>query len=321
MSTTTIEAPLVVVCGATGAQGSSVAKHLLDNGGYRVRVLTRNVDSEKAQGKWFMSFGLYIANLTYLAFGKRGAEVVKCDLGDEEQVAAALSGAYAVFGVTNFWEHGEETETRQGKNLADSAKACGVKHFIWSSIPRVKNVVPRHWESKAIVNDYLHTIGVPTTTIFTSFYYENVWMFFPPKKLSDGTLLLDWFFPSEGRIPSFAVEDLGGWFMVALKNPEMWIGKSMTVCSELLTPRDYAEKLGNGIGAKIALKEQSYADFEAARPHVPEDLWLNIKGFWEQPNMWGDAIDESRRLYPASQTLETLSIRHKDKILASVVPA
>ncbi|CUA72038.1 NmrA-like family domain-containing protein 1 [Gallus gallus] [Rhizoctonia solani] len=292
---TTIKTPLIAVCGATGAQGSSVAKHLLDNGGYRVRVLTRNVDSEKAQGKWFMSFGLYIANLTWLALGKRGAEVVKCDLGDEEQVASALSGVYAVFGVTNFWEHGEEAEIRQGKNLADSAKACGVKHFIWSSVPRVKGIImPRHWESKAIVDDYPHALGVPTTTMFTSFYYENIWMFFVPKKLSDGTLLLDWFFPSEGPLPSFAAEDLGGWLMVSLKNPETWIGNIMTICSELLTPRDYAEKLSNGLGTTVTLKEKSYASFEAARPHVSEDVWLNIKAFWEQLNVLGGAVDESR---------------------------
>ncbi|CAE6437587.1 unnamed protein product [Rhizoctonia solani] len=80
--------PLITVCGATGAQGSSVAQYLLRDGGYRVRVFTRNVDTLKQQG----------------------AEVFICDLGEIDQVTAALDGAYAVFGLTNFWEHGEETE-------------------------------------------------------------------------------------------------------------------------------------------------------------------------------------------------------------------
>ncbi|KAH7332577.1 hypothetical protein B0J17DRAFT_678220 [Rhizoctonia solani] len=300
----TRESPLVVVCGATGAQGSSVAKHLFDDGGYRVRVLTRNIDSEKAQ-----------------VLGRQGAEVVKCDLGDKEQVTSALSGAYAVFGVTNFWEHGEAAEISHGKNLANAAKACGVKHFIWSSVPRVDGVVPRHWESKAIVNDYLHEIGVPTTTIFTSFYYENLWMFFLPKKLSDGTLVLDWFFPSECHLPSFAVEDLGAWVVIALKNPETWIEETMTTCSELLTPRDYAEVLSNGLGTKVTLKEVSYADFEAIRPHVSDDVWLNIKAFWDQPNVLGGKIDESRQLYPGFQDLEKFVKTHKERILAAATPA
>ncbi|KAF8749634.1 NmrA protein [Rhizoctonia solani] len=79
--------PLITVCGATGAQGSSVAQYLLRDGGYRVRVFTRNVDTLKQQG----------------------AEVFSCDLGEIDQVTAALDGAYAIFGLTNFWEHGEET--------------------------------------------------------------------------------------------------------------------------------------------------------------------------------------------------------------------
>jgi hypothetical protein len=34
-----------------------------------------------------------------------------------------MSGAYAVFGVTNYWERMEgEYEVQQGKNLADAAK-------------------------------------------------------------------------------------------------------------------------------------------------------------------------------------------------------
>ncbi|CAE6433870.1 unnamed protein product [Rhizoctonia solani] len=254
---TVAERPLVAVCGATGAQGSSVARYLLRDGGYKVRVLTRNPDSEKAQ-----------------ALKQQGAEVMHCDLGNKEQITAALRGAYAVFGLTNFWEVGEEAEVRQGKNLADAAKTCGVKHFLWSSCPHVDGEAPRHWESKCEVEKYLHELGVPTTTIFPSFYFENIWMFFPPKQASDGSLTLDWFFPSDVRIPSFSVEDIGAWFIIALKDPGTWIGKQMKLCSEILTPRDYAAKLGIGLDTKVVLKEVTLSEFEALRPHVPIDIWL-----------------------------------------------
>ncbi|KAG9100934.1 NmrA-like domain-containing protein 1 [Ceratobasidium sp. UAMH 11750] len=107
--------PIVAVCGATGAQGGSVARYLLQHGGYTVRALTRNPSSEKS-----------------LALKNQGAEIVSCDLGNREQVTNSLQDTYAVFGLTNFWEHGEEAEIKQGKILADAAKTCGVKHFIWS---------------------------------------------------------------------------------------------------------------------------------------------------------------------------------------------
>ncbi|GBB88257.1 hypothetical protein RclHR1_01480022 [Rhizophagus clarus] len=68
--------PLVIVSGATGAQGGSVASSLLDTGLYRVRALTRNTNSDKAK-----------------ALASKGAEVFKCDLSVREDVENALSGA------------------------------------------------------------------------------------------------------------------------------------------------------------------------------------------------------------------------------------
>jgi hypothetical protein len=34
-------------------------------------------------------------------------------------------------------------------------------------------------------------------------------MFFPLKKNPDGGFVLDWFFPSDVRLPSIAIEDFG----------------------------------------------------------------------------------------------------------------
>ncbi|KAH7335891.1 hypothetical protein B0J17DRAFT_719537 [Rhizoctonia solani] len=251
--------PLVVVCGATGAQGSSVVEYLLRDGGYRVRAVTRNPTSSAAQ-----------------ELKNRGAEIAMCDLGNLEQVTLALEDAYAVYGVTIvLWEHGEEAEIQQGKNLADAAKACGVRHFIWPSLPHVP-VEPRHWESKITVEKYLGEIGVPTTTILTPFFFENTYRVLPIKRLPDDTLCLDWFWPSDTLIPSFAAEDIGAWTLAVLKNPEMWIGQRLGICIQKLTPQDYAATLTEVLGMKVTPQEVSEAQFDAARPYVPDDLWLNM---------------------------------------------
>ncbi|KAG8732172.1 NmrA-like domain-containing protein 1 [Ceratobasidium sp. 428] len=189
---------IVAVCGATGAQGGSVARYLLQHGGYTVRALTRSPSGDKAQ-----------------ALKSQGAEIAFCDLANHEQVLNALQGVYAVFGLTNFWEHGDEAEIKQGKILADAAKKCGVTHFIWSSLPH-DELKPRHWESKVIIENYLKEIGVPLTCISAAYYFENLWMFLPLKKNADGSYVLDWFFPSDVRLPSFAAEDYGAWVLTRI---------------------------------------------------------------------------------------------------------
>ncbi|KAJ1300523.1 hypothetical protein OPQ81_005334 [Rhizoctonia solani] len=294
--------PLVAVCGVTGAQGSSVVEYLLRDGGYRVRGLTRNPGSAPAQ-----------------ALKHRGVEVVACDLGNVEQVTLALQGAYAVYGVTNFWEHGEQAEIQQGKNLADAAKTCGVRHFIWPSLPHVPIIEPRHWESKIRVENYLNDIGVPSTVLLTPFFFENLWRDLPLKRLSNGTLCLDWFWPSETLIPSFAAEDIGAWVLVVLKNPEVWIGQRLGICIQKPTPRDYTDALTEALGVKVTLQEVSVAEFDAIRPHVSDDLWLNMKAFLDHPELWKEAIEPCQKLNPEAQTLRRYIENHRDQILAAIV--
>ena len=65
----------ILVVGATGAQGGSVARHLLRAGGYRVRCLTRNPGSPAAR-----------------EFASLGAELVEGDLSNPASLHAALRG-------------------------------------------------------------------------------------------------------------------------------------------------------------------------------------------------------------------------------------
>jgi uncharacterized protein YbjT (DUF2867 family) len=77
----------IAVVGATGSQGGSVVSHLLKAPQlWKVRALTRNTSSEKAQ-----------------ELEKCGVEVVQCDLNNVEQLKEAFKDAYGVFLMTNYW--------------------------------------------------------------------------------------------------------------------------------------------------------------------------------------------------------------------------
>ncbi|KAL1873163.1 hypothetical protein Daus18300_003982 [Diaporthe australafricana] len=124
---------LVVVVGATGNQGGSVARRFLREGRdrFRVRGLTRGPGSGPAR-----------------ELAALGAEVVHADLNDVGCLAAAFEGASVIFSVTNYWEpflpsnigasrararalglgkgvreYAGRVEAAQGRNVADAAAA------------------------------------------------------------------------------------------------------------------------------------------------------------------------------------------------------
>lgn len=44
-------------------------------------------------------------------------------MDDKASLVKAMSGSYAAFGVTNYWEKADmQYEIQQGKNMADAAK-------------------------------------------------------------------------------------------------------------------------------------------------------------------------------------------------------
>src|SRR5258707_14845347 len=105
---------IIAVTGATGQQGGAVARRLLAEG-WQVRALTR--DANKPAAKELAALG---------------AEILAGDMDQRSELDAAFNGAYGVFSVQNFWlpNVGFDGEIKQGKNVANAAKAAGVKHLV-----------------------------------------------------------------------------------------------------------------------------------------------------------------------------------------------
>ena len=149
---------IIAVTGATGQQGGAVARKLLADG-WKVRALTRDLDKPAAQ------------ELKAL-----GAEVVAGDLESRDQLDAAFKGAYGVFSVQNFWlpNVGFEGEIRQGKNVADVAKAAGVQHLVYSSVGAAhRGLGQKHFDSKWLIEQHIHTLGIPYTILRPVAFFEN----------------------------------------------------------------------------------------------------------------------------------------------------
>jgi uncharacterized protein YbjT (DUF2867 family) len=142
-----MENKTIAVIGAKGSQGKGVVNALVNEGAFNVRAVTRNPD--KYSGK---------AN-----------EAVYADLNDLRSLEGAFKDAHGVFVVTNFWEGADEIA--QGKNAVEAAKATGVQHFIWSTLPDVEAIsngefdVP-HFTNKSKVDASVKNAGLNTQHLF-----------------------------------------------------------------------------------------------------------------------------------------------------------
>jgi uncharacterized protein YbjT (DUF2867 family) len=235
----------IVVFGATGSQGGGLVRSILNdkNSEFSVRAVTRDVNSEKAQ-----------------ALKALGAELVTCDIDSQESIESILEGAYGAYFVTFFWEHfSPEKEMLHAKNMANAAKAKGLKHVVWSTLEDTRRFIPLdddrmptlgekykvpHLDAKGESDNFFREAGVPTTFLFTSFYWDNLIFFgMGPQKGEDGNYYMA--MPMADKpLSGIAAEDIGKCAYGVFKKGEELIGKEVGIAGEHITVADMAKKVG-----------------------------------------------------------------------------
>ena len=223
----------VLVTGATGNQGGAVARWLLSRG-HRVRALTRKPESAAAK-----------------MLKTLGAEIAKGDMEDRGSVAYAASGMDTVFCVsTPFDSGGAETETRQGINVADAAQFCGVKHLVYSSVPKADTHtgIP-HFESKAKVEQHIKALGIPWTVIGPAMFMENfLGPYFHPELLQGRFAIA---LSQACKVQLICREDIAAFAALVLEQPERFLGQRIDIASDERTPPEIADILAHVMGRRI----------------------------------------------------------------------
>ncbi len=291
---------IILVTGATGAQGGSVASHLLAGGKFAVRCLSRKPDSERA-----------------LALRQAGAEVLKGDLGDPASLREAMKGCYGVFGVTNYWEH-FDGEFRHGKNLIDAVAASGTRHFVFSTLPHAKKLsngeldVP-HFDLKARLEEEARGHDLPATYVHVAFYYENFLAFFPPRREADGTFVVG---VPQGDTPLAAVgvEDVGGVVQAIFDRPEEFRNTTVGIVGDDAPVQSYAETMTRVLGVTVAYRHVPREVFASLGFPGAEDL-ANMFDFNRRfiPNRRVD-LERSRELYPKMRTFESWAAANRQRL-------
>jgi uncharacterized protein YbjT (DUF2867 family) len=308
---------LIAVVGATGAQGGGLVRAILNdkNGPFTVRAITRNANSDKAK-----------------TLADAGAEVVTADLDDVKSLKKAFEGADGVFCVTNFWEHFKpEKEVSQARNMAEAAKEAGVKHVIWStledtrkSIPLSDNRMPTlmgkykvpHFDGKGEADDVFTKLGVPTTFLVTSFYWENfIYFGMGPKKGADGKLAITLPMGTK-KLPSIAAEDIGKTAYAIFDEGSELIGKTVGIAGGHLTGAQMAKSLSKALGQQVNYNAVPPATFRAFGFPGAEDLgnMFQFNSDFEQDCCDARNISETKSLNPELQTFDRWLAENKSKI-------
>jgi uncharacterized protein YbjT (DUF2867 family) len=308
---------IIAVVGATGAQGGGLARAILNdkNGPFALRAITRNVNSDKAK-----------------ALADVGAEVVAADLDDVKSLKKAFEGAHGAYCVTNFWEHFKpEKELSQARNMAQAAKEAGVKHVIWSTLEDTRKSIPLsddrmptlmgkykvpHFDAKGEADAIFTELGVPTTFLLTSFYWENLIYFgMGPKKGADGKLAITLPIGNK-KLASISSEDIGKTAYAIFEAGDEMIGKTVGIAGGHLTGAQMAKSLSKALGQPVVYNAVTPAAFRAFGFPGAEDLGNMFQFNCEFEQDFCDArnISETKSLNPELQTFDRWLGANKSRI-------
>jgi uncharacterized protein YbjT (DUF2867 family) len=308
---------IIAIVGATGAQGGSLARAILSdrNSAFAVRAITRDVNSDKAK-----------------ILAKSGAEVVAADIDDLESLKRAFTGAYGAYCVTFFWVHfSAEKEVAEGSAMAHAARDTGIQHAIWSTFEDTRKLIPlsdnrmptikgkykvAHFDGKSEVDHVFTDLGVPTTFLLTSFYWENLINFGAgPKKGADGKLAIT--FPmGDKKLPSISSEDIGKCAYGIFKKGREFIGKKVGVAGEHLTGAQFAAALTKALGQEVRYNNVSPDVYRGFGFPGAEDMgnMFQFKRDFEKEYCGARSLDVSRSLNPTLLTFEQWLARNKGRI-------
>jgi uncharacterized protein YbjT (DUF2867 family) len=306
---------VIVVVGATGAQGGGLARAILadPHGSFACRAITRDPSKDQAR-----------------ALAEQGADAVKADLDDLDSLTRAFAGAYGAYCVTNFWEHfSGEKEKTQAKNLAEAARAAGLTHVIWSTLEDTRTLmapddtrmpmlqaqyrVP-HFDAKHDANAFF--AWLPVTYLLASFYWDNLYAFgLGPKKGEDG--VYRWEFPmGDKRLAGIAAEDIGKGAYGIFKAGPRFIGQTVGIFGEGLTLDQMSDKLSTGLGVTVkyrAVEADAYRGFGFPGADELGNMFQVFRDF-EQEVLGARSIDVTRSLDPALLTFDQWLAKNKSRI-------
>jgi len=207
----------VLVLGATGRQGGATARHLLTKG-WRVRAFARDPKKPAAQ-----------------SLHEAGALVIQGDYDDRASLEAAMQGVYGVFSM-----QASVDEVRQGKQIADVARAASIQHFVYSSVQSAEDLArvggdANKWE----IEQYILALGLPATILRPCLFMDD--LLGPRYGVPSGTFAIAF-------QPDVAIGLIAA---LAFEHPDEYLGKTIEIAGDALTLPQVAAAISRATGRSI----------------------------------------------------------------------
>ncbi|KAG0012491.1 hypothetical protein BGZ82_002581 [Podila clonocystis] len=257
---------ILVVFGATGLQGGSVANYVLQDvqlsKEYKVRAVTRDPSQPAAKD-----------------LKNKGAEVVKGDMTDHNEVRSR--------------------EVAQGKAMADEAVAAGAQYFIFSTsqntgkISGGKYTGIDHFEAKAEVEEYIRTLPIKSAFYAPSGYMDNFDSFLAPRPVGDGTYAISNIVSPQTKMPLIAVaSDSGKYVGAILAEPGKYEGKVFSAAASLTSFEEIAKTISKVTGKTIKYNQVPVEVFRGMLPPSIATRYINMFLFIQDFGYYGPQTEE-----------------------------
>ncbi|MEO6681252.1 MAG: NmrA/HSCARG family protein [Ginsengibacter sp.] len=272
----------IFVTGGTGNQGGAVARSLLQQG-FAVKVLTRNINSTKAQ------------NLKALDI-----ELVKGDLNNAASYREHLKDIHGIFSVQTF-ENGVEEEINQGIKLATLAKELGVEHFLYSSVVGADlNTNVPHIESKFKIETYIKQIGLPFTIIRPTSLYENFLIPQVRKGILKGKLVQP---INRDTIQQYvATEDIGKAAAKIFQNSDVYLYRTLPLATEQLSTGEVADIFSDVLNRKVVYQKLPVL---ITRLFLGKNLYKMFKWINEKSSFQKEDLELTHKEFPNLLSLKS----------------
>lgn len=223
--------PLITIVGALSKQGRSATLTLLQSRRYRVRALTRRIDSAGAR-----------------SLAAEGAELVNVPLevGQRRAAVEVFRGSHGVFLMTPPIAPPATHEAQLGMELADAAVEAGVQHLIFSSLENVDEITAGkkfapHFTDKARIEDHIRSLPVQSSFVMLAFFYTDLLEYYTPRVVGN-ELVFPIYLPENFRAPFVdPTSATGPAILEIFSNPDRYAGMSLPVIGEIISPREMVE--------------------------------------------------------------------------------